>query len=181
MPKLRALLLVFVVTSVVAADELRTVDNKTITGTVVSLDAKEVTLKTNDGNVSTPLDNVLALDVRQVKGPGNNPYTEIRLVDETVLICKEKGVAFKGKTVEATLIGGQKITFPLASMVSILKGAQDSTLRKAWDNIHTEKIKRDRVVTYKAGNVNALEGTLGEPDEKGETIPFTWEGDKLTP
>src|SRR5437879_3653705 len=147
MPVLRVLLALCLMTSLVAADELRTVDNKTITGTVVSLDGKEVTLKTNDGNVSTPLDNVLALDVRQVKGPGNSPYTEIRLVDETVLICSEKGVAFKGKTVEATLIGGQKITFPLASMVSILKGAHDSTLRKAWDNIHADKIKRDLVAT----------------------------------
>src|SRR2546421_282227 len=68
-----------------------------------------------------------------------------------------------------------------ASMAWILKGAHDSTLRKAWDNIQADKIKRDRVVTYKAGNVYSLDGTLGEPDDKGETIPFTVDGDKLTP
>src|SRR5437868_1319032 len=107
MPAVRAVAAFLLLTTFVAADELRTVDNKTITGTIVALDAKEVTLKTNDGNVSTPLENVLALVVRDPKKLTDN-YTEIRLTDESVLICKEKGVAFKGKIVEATLIRSEE-------------------------------------------------------------------------
>lgn len=189
MPVLRTLAVLFLLAALANADELRTLDNKTISGTVVGLDDKEVAIKTADGQVvKTPLENVLALDLRPVKGvAAGTPYTEVRLIDDTVLMCRpdgdkadSSGVIFKGKNLQLNLLSGQALEVPQALVVTILKNAQNPVLRKAWDGLLADKLKRDRVVIFKNDSVNALDGTLGESDAKGEKIAFqTADGDSL--
>jgi NPCBM/NEW2 domain len=165
-------------TSAAGADDLRTLDNKTVTGTVVAVDDKAVAMKMADGNVvTTPLDDVIALDLRPIKGvPAGKSYIDIRLVDDTALLCEK--YAILGKTVKATLLSGQDITLPLASVASILCGAEDANLNKAWKALQANKVKRDRVVLDKEGN--DLQGTLGDADAAGEKINFrTADGDSL--
>jgi hypothetical protein len=163
--------LMLLMTSVVAADELRTVDNKSYSGTLESLDDKEVAIKTAEGLVKKSLDNVLALDLKQVMGiPPGTSYIEVRLVDETVLLCT--GIAIKGKEMEVQLHSGQELKLPLTSVVAILRGAEEGKVRKAFDAFVDERVKYDRLVVVKEGVVNNLDGTLGEVDAKGETIGF---------
>ncbi|HYV36895.1 MAG TPA: NPCBM/NEW2 domain-containing protein [Gemmataceae bacterium] len=172
MPFYRALLTLVLLASVANADDvLRTLDNKTVSGNLVGVNDKEVLIKTNDGVVKTPLDNVIALDLRPVKGlaPGT-AYNEIRLVDDTALLCGK--YAIKGKSVEATLLSGQPVVIPMASVASILRGADDAKLRKAFLALLNEKVKRDRIVIYKGGDVNDLPGTIGEADAEGNKIKF---------
>jgi len=158
--------------SVAGADDLRTLDNKTTSGTVVAVDDKEVALKLPDGNVvTTPLDEVIALDLRPIKGvPPGTSYIDIRLVDDTALLCEK--YAIKGKTIEATLLTGQDVALPLASVASILRGAEDGNLKKAWNALMADKVKRDRVVLYKGGEVNDVQGTIGDADAAGSKIGF---------
>jgi hypothetical protein len=172
MPFVRSFLAVLALTCSVHADVLRTLDNKSIEGTVVSVNDREVSIKDKEGKVvAVPLENVIALDIRPVKGvPGGTSFTDIRLVDDTALVCAS--YAIKGKTVEATLLSGQAIKIPLASVVSILRGAQDGELKKKWDDLTAQSVKRDRVVLYTGGEVNALEGTIIEADADGAKIAF---------
>jgi hypothetical protein len=173
-----SLLAFFCVGSAAAADELRTLDNKTITGNVVSVDNKEIKLKTPEGStVATPLEDVIALDFRPVHGvPAGTSYTDIRLVDDTTLLCKR--YAIHGKTLDATLLSGQAINVPLASIASILRGAEDANLKNKWNGLIANTVKRDRVVIYKGGEVNDLQGTIAEADDAGKTIKFrTADGD----
>jgi len=179
MPILRTLVVVVILGSVAAADELRTLDTKTISGTVTSIDDKGVTLKTADGPVTTALENVLALDLRPVKGlAAGADWTEVRLVDDSVLQCKE--ISLKGKTVEVTLLGGQKLQLPQTHILAILRTAQDAALRKTFDQIVAGKSKRDTVIAAVKGSFNTLDGTLSDADDKGEKINFTTsDGDKM--
>lgn len=181
MPYLRTLAAFLLFASVAAADELRTLDNKTYSGTLISVDAKEVTFKTSEGPVKIPLDNVIAIDVRQVKGPGDAKYTEIKLVDDTVLVCKNEVVVdgkpvdatkILGKDLETVLLSGHKVTVPLASVTHLLKQAQDKKLREKWNTLLEDKIKRDRLVRYSEGSVNSLDGTILGADDKGTLILF---------
>jgi hypothetical protein len=168
-------LLVFAAAASVAwADDLLTLDNKIITGTLVGVNDKEVAIKQADGStVKTTLENVIALNLRTVKGvPFGETYSDIRLIDDTTLLCKS--FTIKGKKVEITLRSGQTVTVPLASVVSILRGAQDAKVKNAWDKL--DKVKYDRVVLYQDGSFNTLEGTLGEADADGTTIKFTTGG-----
>jgi hypothetical protein len=173
MPVVRALLALLFLSSAAFADELRTLDNQTIVGKVVAVSAKEVSIKKLDGMVATvPLDNVIALDLRAVKGvPGGLPYTDIRLIDDSVVHAE--GFAIKGKDIEITLVQTkEKLKIPLAYVVYILKDAHNAKIKMPFDKLFADRIKRDRVLLYKAETLNALEGALGDVDEGGQKIQF---------
>src|SRR5262249_17158650 len=121
MPLLRSVLALFLVACVASADELRLLDNRTISGTVQAIDDKEVTLKTADDKiVKTPVDNVLELKIRAVTGvQATTTYTDIRLVDDSILMCSK--FAIKGQKVEATLLSGDSVTLDLEKVSSILR------------------------------------------------------------
>jgi hypothetical protein len=182
MPYFRTLAVFLVFASVAAADELRTLDNKTYSGTLIAVDAKEVTFKTSEGPVKVPLDIVIAIDVRpQPKYPPEANYTEITLVDDSVLVCKKEvlvdgkmvdATRIAGKDVDTTLVNGQKLKLPLATVATVLKQAQDNKLREKWNVVLAEKIKRDRLVRYAEGSVNVLDGTILGADDKGTVIQF---------
>src|SRR5436190_7550016 len=90
MPYLRTLLALLLLAPLAAADELRTLGGKTHSGTVTNITEKEITLKTADAEVTVPLAEVLALDLRAVKGvPTGVPYSDVKLLDDTVLHCSK--------------------------------------------------------------------------------------------
>jgi hypothetical protein len=179
MPALRTLLALLLFPSLAVADQLRTLDGKTIEGSVVSLDDKEIVFQATDGGTTKhPLDSVLGLDLRPVAGLGGKSYAEVRLVDDTVLRCKEANL--KGKDLSVVLHSGQEFKVPLTSVITILKGAEDAKVRKTFDSLVNAGAKRDRVVIVSGDAVNDLEGTLGNADDKGEKIAFkTTDGDDL--
>src|SRR5271156_2714427 len=150
MPRLWTLLVLLISVGVsIAADEVRTVNNKSVTGSIVSMDAKEVVVKTADGEtVATPLEDVIAVNLNAVKKvPAGTAYTDIRLVDDSILLCEK--FVIKGNSLEATLLGGQAVAVPLANVSSILRGPEDADLKKQWNALIANKVKRDRVVLYK--------------------------------
>jgi hypothetical protein len=168
-------------TALLRADEVRTLDNKTVTGTVVEVTDKEIAVKTEGGTVvKTPLNEVLALDLRQVKGvPPGTKYSDVRLFDNTLLHCNK--VAFKGKQVELTLLSGQQVKVAIDHLASILHDAQDPQIQKGWATILGEESKRDRIVILgKDEDLNPIPGTFGEVGATGETIQFRLESSGAT-
>jgi len=129
MPAFRICLvaLLFCVT-VARPDELRTLSGKTIKGTVTAVTDKGVTLKTETGDVTTPLSEILALDLRPVVGvPADKEYAEVRLVDGSALRCA--GIALKGKDAELKLLNGQTIKIGLDKVVAYLNSANKAEIR----------------------------------------------------
>jgi hypothetical protein len=150
--------------------ELRLLGGKSIKGTVTAITEKDITIQTEAGAVVTPMSQVLALDLQAVKGMPAEKYTDVRLLDDTVLHCS--GVSFKGKDIELALPSGTKLKLPLSYVISVVKDAQDKELQKKWSSLASAKVKHDRIVFLKNGELNDLEGTLGDVDADGKTIQF---------
>jgi len=181
MPVLRTLAVFLILSpAVLFADELRTLGGKVILGKVTQVSDKDITIKTDKEQVKTPLNEVLALDFQPVKELTGEKYSDVRLLDDTVLHCSK--VAFKGKDVTLTLVSGNTIQLPLQYVVSVLHQAQDAVVRKKWAEVVANKVKRDRIVILSKGELNALEGTFGDVDAEGKKIKFKHEtGDKNIP
>jgi hypothetical protein len=169
--------LVLLLSTAALADDLRTLAGKTITGTVTAVNDKEIALKTETGTVSTPLTQVLAVDLRMPKAIPADKYTDVRLLDDTVLHCTK--IAFKGKEATLTLSSGTAIQLPMHFLVSMVQDAQDPEVLKKWDKLRAVSVKRDRIVILKDGELNALEGTFGDADAEGKTIQFRLESGNM--
>jgi hypothetical protein len=176
---LRTLAVIFLVISLAGADELRTLGSKTLTGSVTAVTDKDITIKTDAGPVSTPLNQVLALNLNESKGISADKYLDVRLLDDNVLHCTK--IDFKAKEVSLTLASGISLTLPLTYVLSIVREAQDPQLLKKWDVLARANVKQDRIVILKEGELNALEGTLGEIDQDGKTVKFQRDTGEIVP
>lgn len=156
-----------------AADELKTLSGKSHTGTVTALNETGVDIKTAEGTQNVPLKEVLALDLRPIKDP-TGKFTEIRLLDDSVLRAGK--VAYPGKNVDITLLSGASVQVPLSAIVSIVQDPLSPQLRDKWDKVFKERVKRDRVVIYRDGELNTLPGTFGDLLPKEGKIQFKVEG-----
>jgi NPCBM/NEW2 domain-containing protein len=168
------LLSIFALTSVALADELRTVDGKTITGSVAKVTDGAIVMKTDAGDVATPLMQVLQLDISPAQKAPGGEYTDLRLIDDTLLHCKT--VAVKGKELEATLSSGISVKLPMVSVLAFQRDAGNKDLKKQWEELAKPGTKRDRLIILRDGALNGLEGVLGEADAEGKTIPFKRDG-----
>src|SRR5436853_3921159 len=66
--RLTALALLFAAAAVLPADEVRTLAGKSLSGSLSSMNGSMVVVETKDGPVSTPLTQVLAIDLQPIKG-----------------------------------------------------------------------------------------------------------------
>jgi hypothetical protein len=159
----------------VSADELRALSGKNVSGTLKKIDADSIVMQTDAGEISTPLSQVLALD-RKAINPlvGDTQYYEIRLVGDSVLAARE--IVYSAKDVQVTLLSGAAVKLPLTSVVSVLKDAQDANIRKQFRNLSKARARTDRILVYKDGELNAVDGALGDVDADGKAIEFKREG-----
>ena len=174
MPFGRSLIALFAFALAVSAVELTTLDGKKISGSLTSVTDTAVTLKTDDGPIVTPLSKVLLLTIRDVKSLESDvKFSEVHLLDDTVLHCKN--VQFQSKNAVMTLLSGTELKVPLTYVVTFVREAQDRPLARKFAEIAHKRLKRDRIVILRDGELNTLEGTLGEVDEKAQTISFNSE------
>lgn len=157
------------------ADELKALGGKSVSGTLQKITDREVVLDTKDGPVATPFAQVLALDIRKAKGiaPGAR-YTDVRLLDDSILHCQS--VAFEGNQAKLTLLTGAEVKMPVSFLTWMVQEAQDQGLKKKFDELLATKSRRDRIVILRDGELNTLEGTLGDIDAKGTSIQFKRDG-----
>lgn len=176
MPLLRSCIVLLLGGAVAGAAEwqLRNLKEETSKGELVAIDAKTITLKTDKGNVVTPLAEVLHLEMQPAKAAGN--FTLVELVDGSVLCCKpENGIQLDGKEAELTLLSDRKVKVPLKALSFILKDAQDAKIRghADWKAVLKSRKARDLFVRWLEGRMNPIPGTYG--DGKGTTIDFQTE------
>jgi hypothetical protein len=163
-------LILFFAVSITHAEELRTLSGKNVTGTLKRIDADNIVLDTDQGPVTTPLSQVLVLDLRPVQGASTVKYFDVRLLDDSNLLAKE--ITYSGKDAEVTLFSGDTLKVPLAAIVSVLKEAGNPTIRLKFQNAIKGKLRSDRIFIFKDGELNAIEGTLGDVDPDGKSIEF---------
>lgn len=182
MPVRRTLMAFVLVTSVVAAADLRIQKDgavETISGDLVSLDDKNIVLKKGADEITVPIDQVLTLDLKPDDKlfPRDAKYTTVELTDGSMFQCAK--VSFKGKEAHLTLVAGQEVKVPLAVISYWIGDAHDA---KVVQQVQTEFLGpkrrgRDVLIARSAdGRINGLEGTLGAADDKGETFEFALTG-----
>src|SRR5262245_3025365 len=108
--------------STASAAELTTVSGKKLSGEIASIGAQGIALKTASGEITTPLDDTLLVEIGPIT-PIQAKYTEVELVDGSILRCSS--VAFKQNQAELTLHGGPVVNVPLAAVSSLLNDAND--------------------------------------------------------
>ena len=160
-------------------DELKTLSGKSVTGTVTSVNGAEIVIETKTEEVSTPLAQVLALDLSAPNKATSGKFSALRLIDDAVLHCA--GVDFAGKEVQVTLTTGARLKLPLSAVVWFVRDADNGILRKQFDEVALQKVRRDRIVILNAGRLNPVEGTIGEPDAEGKALSFKREGAEPIP
>lgn len=151
------------------AADLLSLNGKRVSGELVSLSDKEIVLRTASGSVKTPVAEILLIDLQpEAPLPSGTKYADLELIDGSQLHCSK--IALKGRDLEVTLpVSEQKLTVPLAAVVSWLNEAHDPAVRQEWkEKFQGKKTNQDVLVVRLNGILNGLEGTLGEGNEKGE-------------
>lgn len=166
---LAALLLVVVAAP---AAEIKTLKGELLTGDLASINDKEAVLQKGGDKIVTPLAQIVQIDFGPPgKVPAEAKFTDVELTDGSILHCSQ--FTLKEKTVELTLLTGQKVTLSLSAVGNILNEAQVADNRKDWNDRLAKKRRRDVLAVIRDGVINPLEGTLGAGDAEGKTIEFT--------
>ncbi len=159
-------------TTLLHAADLSTLKGKKYTGDFVSIDDKAVVIKTVEGDVATPLPEILQLIVQAapaVKIPDR--YIDVELIDGSLLHCSQ--VTLKAKQVELTMLGNTQLTVPMSAVFYVLNDAHDAGTRREWDGIVSERAKSDRFFVRQNNRLDGLEGTFGDASADGKQIDFT--------
>lgn len=152
------------------AAELTTLAGKKITGDVSSIGPTGITIKTKDGTVTTPIAEVLLVELGSA-APQQSRYTEIELIDGTMLRCS--AVRFPQQQARLTLQGGPVVEAPLSSVGSMLNDAQDAKIRQEWLQLVRKRGQYDLLALPTDGKLDALDGTFGTGNTAGDAIEFT--------
>jgi hypothetical protein len=180
MPAFRSLLAVLACATLAMAEPVtvHTVAGKELQGELVRLDAAGIVVRVKDKGkeieVKTTLTDVLDIQLQGTTAPTALKYTDVELVDGTLLHCGE--VRILEREVHLKLVAGHALTVPLSAVASILNDAQDRSVREEWKRLLGKQGSRDMIAIKKQGVVNTLEGTLHEGDKEGKTIGFELKG-----
>lgn len=167
---LRALALTLLLTPIITAADLNTLKGKKLTGDLVSIDDQGIVIKTDAGNVSTPVPEALQLTLTATPAKMPDKYIDVELIDGTLFHCK--AYSFKGKTLELDVLPGTARSVPMDKVAYILTDAQDANTRKEFDAIFSERGRRDRFFVRKGDRLDGLEGTFGDATPDGKSIAF---------
>jgi hypothetical protein len=94
----------------------------------------------------------------------------VQLLDYSLLRCSK--VAFGVKETKLDLASGASVKVPNSALVTVLRDAHDKNLHTQWEKLLKGKINRDRIFIAKDGNLNPIDGDLGDIDETKQTIKF---------
>jgi hypothetical protein len=158
-------------------------DGKSLTGEWVGINERDVMLKVEGKQIARPLDTVLQIDFQPmpVGAPPKEAYVAVALTDGSLFRCSK--FAIKGKDATLTLAAGPQFTVPIGALTYYLNDAGNEPMAKQFrEYIARSKQQRTDYLMVKRGeSLNGLEGTVGDGDEKGETIEFTSQGQKRNP
>lgn len=162
-----------------AADDLRNLADKVVTGDIVSIDDKNVVIKTAAGPMSVPVQtDVIELSFNPAPALSSMPYChQVELTDGSLVHVKpEGGFVIKDSKVTLTLLNDSKFEVPLTALSYVLKNANDAKIRDNpdWKKSLKARATRDMVVAWDKNKerLNNPEGTFAEKGV-GTVLPFT--------
>jgi hypothetical protein len=157
------------------APELRPLKGDRIKGDLVRVTDKEIVLQVGGKPVATPTEQALVLDLGSVTSPRDVTYTEVELVDGSLLRCGE--VSYKGKEATLKLLSGQSVKVPMELLSYVMGEANDPKLAAQWKDLFGGKKRTyDSVVGKKDGALFHQEGTIYDASADGTTIDFLRKG-----
>src|SRR5437867_655113 len=158
MSVLRALLVFALVGPMASAAELKTLKGESRKGELVSISDKEIVLEVDGKKVSTPIDQVLHLNLKDgfEKIEGDTKYAEVELTDGTLLKCSK--VELIESDAKLALLGGPEVKLPLAKISSILNAASVSKTDEGFSVTTSAGV----TITYAAEKVARLDYSKGK-------------------
>ncbi|HKB40794.1 MAG TPA: NPCBM/NEW2 domain-containing protein [Gemmataceae bacterium] len=175
MSLLRALLVFALVAPATSAAELKTLKGESLKGDLVSISDKELVLSVDGKNVSTPIDQVLQLTLKEgfEKIDNDTKYSEVELTDGSLLRCSK--VELVQDDARLTLLGGPEVKLPTEKINYILNEANNKDFREQWkEKVLSKKQVRDvlGLLNEKRDVLNPFPGTLGSATKTGNRIEF---------
>jgi NPCBM/NEW2 domain len=173
---LRILPLALLIVPLASAGELVTLDNKKATGDITGFTAEGVKFKSGgmeDVYEFTKLDSITLLPNIGEITPGKN--IDVELIDGTLFHCTDFKI--RNKTAVLTLLSstagpGLTIEFPAKNILYMIRDLSDGKLNQAFRNYLSKRSKLDVWIVKGMETLDAIEGTFGDGDEKGEIITF---------
>ena len=105
------------------------------------------------------------LDLRPVKEAADVKYTEVRLLDDSLLHCQS--VAFRGNDVNVVLLSGTAFKVPLGAVTWVLQEGRIRALHKKFDDIVSQKSKRDRIIILRDRGIEFAGRNAGRRQRQG--------------
>jgi len=154
--------------------ELR--DGSTKKGIVTKIDRATVTLRTPEGSLELPVDQVMGLEFASTEPvvPANGKVL-VALESDGLLVASE--ITTDDREATVTLSDNQPITLPIAGIRGILFGSASPTFFEQWKRTCGEPPPRDVLVASKGDEQAELDGTVGNIG--AERIAFTAEGESI--
>jgi hypothetical protein len=172
MPLCRSFLVLLLCAVCAPAADIALVKGEVVKGDVVRIDDKQLVSFQAGAEVTHPIIEILKIDFREIGRPtAGTAYADVELTDGTVLHCSKWSV--KKANVEMTLLTGPTLTVPLSTVSGILNEANKEENRKDWVKRTSGKRTSDVLVRKIDGVIQGLPCTLGEGDDKGESIEVT--------
>ena len=160
------------------ADDVTTTAGKKINGKLVGVDAQGITFSTTDAKVPIQARDIVLVDFgnKQIPPPKDATYSEIELTDGSTF--RVASFALKGKRFETEGLPGPTgakapvYEFPMSSVFSAMKRADDPKRRDAWKKMLATRGKRDLYVTEQETGLTYQQGTILEGSADGATVSF---------
>lgn len=164
--------------SAAPAVELRTLDDRVFIGELEACDATAVRIKTPDGALDVPADQVWEIVPTDRPNVQRVPAEAIlvQLTDGSAIIAKD--FAVKGDEATIQVDGDQAVVTPTAGVAHV-RFAIPIELEAQWQEVLNGNAAGDLVVVKKDGALDHLEGVLGDTDPDGG-FAFTLGGDVLS-
>jgi len=171
-----ALILSAVVTVAGPGFDVQLLDGQSLSGSITALDAKQVTVETDDGPTTldvTKLARISAVD--KSKAIGSLPSVWIDLVDGTTLLAAEYAVSEDAARI--TFGDKQQAELPAKRIAAVRFQELTDEIAGEWSRIREMKSDSDLLVVRKNDTVNYHKGMVEGVDES--TVRFNLDGDVL--
>lgn len=150
--------------------EVVTLDDRAVSGPLVALDAKAVTVEA-DGK-PTPIALADVLEVRfppaDAAAAAESGEIALWLRDGGLLKCRQ--VVTKGRTVEADTVSAGGVSFPVGAVGAIRFRSADPAVEAKWEELLEAAPGRDVLVVRSGDVLDRLEGTLSGIDAENLTF-----------
>lgn len=183
MAPFRCLALLFLFVPLANSAELVTLDNKKAVGDIAGFTAEGVVFKTPTGDETYEYTKIDAITVSANPLDPTGKWIEVELIDGTQFRCSDFRI--KNKTAVLTLLSklgaGQVVEFPAKQVLYMIRDVSDPKLNQAFRNHLSKRGKRDMWIVNKPETLDAVPGTFGDGDDKGDIITFETESGLKNP